>query len=73
MARNVGAVFHSEAQVVGASGENQVHIQQIDLQKDGSVTNFQATLHASTIIVAAGQMLLGKELFQWKYLLSPKT
>jgi dihydropyrimidine dehydrogenase (NAD+) subunit PreT len=54
LARNIGAVFHSESEVIKASGDDVVSIVNIAEKRP---VPFGASLAASTIIVAAGQKL----------------
>lgn len=55
LAREAGAIFHPEAQVTHVSGTNTVTVE--SLSGDTAITKMHATLNASTILVAAGQML----------------
>ena len=66
LAREIGAIIHPEAEVTEVSGTNIVHFRSLELRKDGTVSDLHATLEASSIIVAAGQMLdtEGRELIK---------
>ena len=55
LARNAGVVFHPEAIVTSVSGTDQVIVNH--LLPNGEPSERTSTLEASTIIVAAGQML----------------
>jgi dihydropyrimidine dehydrogenase (NAD+) subunit PreT len=57
LVREIGGIFHPEAEVVEVSGENVVKVAGYSHQTHSRTSAYNAEIRASTVIVAAGQLL----------------